>query len=508
MVNSESESVQQLDPRNPHYETFEITVVDEHGAYDTKEIVIKLTGKSEQPTIETAENLVFKEEGVYDKDSDGNTETTEGPVLDADGHVNEEHHSATTLEGSVTASDVDISDKDNLTFSVEAKGATLQTGEDSTSVTTPELQPDSSDGTTVYESDYGTLTFNKDGSYTYELKSGDDNAVNRLAQGQVLTETFTVTVTDTFGNSVSQDITITIHGTNDKPRLELGGGSDDDGSLHVTESGVGRHEDGTVVDGPDDELVSGPSKEGTATDEIDDYDDALTDTGNAAGSDADNNAHLVYGAAKGEAAGATLPEDFATTDAPVTVEGLYGTLTIHADGNYSYKLDEERTFTDEGDGKEYTINNLNEGDTLEETFTIFVKDEHGAWASKEVTVTVTGTNDRPELSVLEETFMDADGQVVADADSLRAPGTDSENVAVVELHGRVQATDADRENGAGAATTSTENHGLEFSLQKEGYSGESPSSEWTDRNGEIMMARWRLRTSGMVPGRPPRPTAP
>ena len=39
----------------------------------------------------------------------------------------------------------------------------------------------------------------------------------KLAQGQVLTETFTVTVTDTFCNSVSQDITITIHGTNDKP---------------------------------------------------------------------------------------------------------------------------------------------------------------------------------------------------------------------------------------------------------------------------------------------------
>ena len=489
VVNSESESVQQLDPRNPHYETFEITVVDEHGAYDTKEIVIKLTGKSEQPTIETAENLVFKEEGVYDKDSDGNTETTEGPVLDADGHVNEEHHSATTLEGSVTASDVDISDKDNLTFSVEAKGATLQTGEDSTSVTTPELQPDSSDGTTVYESAYGKLTFNKDGTYTYELKSGDGNAVNKLAQGQVLTETFTVTVTDTFGKFVSQDITITIHGTNDKPTLSLGssGSGEGDGSLHVTESGVGRHEDGTVVDGPDDDFGGAPSKPGTAADEIDDYDDALTDTGNAAGSDADNNAHLVYGAAKGEAAGATLPEDFATTDAPVTVEGLYGTLTIHADGNYSYKLDEERTFTDEGDGKEYTINNLNEGDTLEETFTIFVKDEHGAWASKEVTVTVTGTNDRPELSVLEETFMDADGQVVADADSLRAPGTDSENVAVVELHGRVQATDADRENGAGAATTNKENHGLEFSLQEKGYDSTlTSSSVWTYDGKEQM----------------------
>ena len=339
VVNSESESVQQLDPRNPHYETFEITVVDEHGAYDTKEIVIKLTGKSEQPTIETAENLVFKEEGVYDKDSDGNTETTEGPVLDADGHVNEEHHSATTLEGSVTASDVDISDKDNLTFSVEAKGATLQTGEDSTSVTTPELQPDSSDGTTVYESAYGTLTFNKDGTYTYELKSGDGNAVNKLAQGQVLTETFTVTVTDTFGKFVSQDITITIHGTNDKPTLSLGssGSGEGDGSLHVTESGVGRHEDGTVVDGPDDEITGATD---LPQEEVREYTEDKNDSGNAIGSDADNNAQLVYGAAKDNV---ESPADVNFTDggkASVTVEGLYGKLTIDANGNYSYELNE------------------------------------------------------------------------------------------------------------------------------------------------------------------------
>ena len=483
VVNSESESVQQLDPRNPHYETFEITVVDEHGAYDTKEIVIKLTGKSEQPTIETAENLVFKEEGVYDKDSDGNTETTEGPVLDADGHVNEEHHSATTLEGSVTASDVDISDKDNLTFSVEAKGATLQTGEDSTSVTTPELQPDSSDGTTVYESAYGKLTFNKDGTYTYELKSGDGNAVNKLAQGQVLTETFTVTVTDTFGKFVSQDITITIHGTNDKPTLSLGssGSGEGDGSLHVTESGVGRHEDGTVVDGPDDEITGAtdsPQKE------VWEYTEDKNDSGNAIGSDADNNAQLVYGAAKGN----VEPADVNFTDggkASVTVEGLYGKLTIDANGNYSYELNEHKSFSK--DGQTYSsLDQLNEGDTLEETFTIFVKDEYGAWASKEVTITVTGTNDRPTLKVTaEKTFYDANHNQVEGADnSLHAYGTASENVAVTTLHGRVEATDADRENGAGVATTDDENHGLEFSLQPNGYTeGLTSSSVWKDSSG-------------------------
>ena len=491
-VNGDSPKVQELDPHNPHYETFEITVVDEHGAYDTQTIVIKLDGESAYPVIDSYENLVFKEEGVYNHDGDGNTPTRESEtVVDGDGNVHEEHHSATKLEGKVTASDVDISDKDNLTFSVEAKGAELTTnGEPATSQPeAPKLVSTSPNGDTVYESGYGTLTFHADGTYTYELKSGafdaDGNAVNRLAQGEVLTETFTVTVKDTFDKEVSTDITITIHGTNDKPRLELGGGSDDDGSLHVTESGVGRHDDGAVVDGPDDELVDAPSKGGTAADEIGRYDGALTDSDKATGKDADHGAELVYGV---EAGKAESPDgvDFTTDGGDVSVQGQYGSLTIGADGSYSYTLDESSDFT-AGDGTQYDrLDHLNEGDTLEETFTIFVKDEHGAWASKEVTVTVTGTNDRPTLKVTDEkTFYDANHKQVEVVDnSLHAYGTASESVAVTTLHGRVEATDADRENGAGAATTSKENHGLEFSLQETDYDGASSSSEWTDSNGK------------------------
>ena len=486
-VNGESDAVQQLDPEHPHYETFKITVVDEHGAYDTREIVIKVEGSSAFPVITGKDDLVFKEEGVYNDGRDGNTPTEAGDVVDGQGNVIPDHHQTESLSGRVEATDVDLGDQGNLSFRVDAADAQLKT-DGTPAVTQPEapkLVSTSPNGDTVYESGYGKLTFHADGTYgtyTYELKSGafdaDGNAVNKLAQGEVLTETFTVTVTDTFGKEVSTDITITIHGTNDKPRLELG-----DSTLHVTESGVGRHEDGTVVDGPDDDFVGAPSNPGTAADEIDRYDGVSKDSDKAIGKDADHGAELVYGV---EAGKAESPDgvDFTTDGGDVSVRGQYGSLTIGADGSYSYTLDENSDFT-AGDGTQYDrLDYLNEGDTLEETFTIFVKDEHGAWASKEVTVTVTGTNDRPELSVLEETFMDADGQVVADADSLRAPGTDSENVAVVELHGRVQATDADRENGAGAATTSTENHGLEFSLQKEGYSGESPSSEWTDSNGK------------------------
>ena len=491
VVNSGSELVQQLDPEHPHFETFEITVVDEHGAYDTREIVIKVEGSSAFPVITDKDDLVFKEEGVYHDGSDGNTPTEAGDVVDGQGNVIPGHHQTESLSGRVDATDIDLGDQGNLSFRVDAADAQLKT-DGTPAVTQPEAPKQvstSPNGDTVYESGYGTLTFHADGTYTYELKSGafdaDGNAVNKLAQGEVLTETFTVTVRDTFGKEVSTDITITIHGTNDKPRLELGDGSDG-GALHVTESGVGRHDDGAVVDGPDDELVDAPSKDGTAADEIGRYDGALTDSDKATGKDADHGAELVYGV---EAGKAESPDgvDFTTDGGDVSVRGQYGSLTIGADGSYSYTLDESSDFT-AGDGTQYDrLDYLNEGETLTETFTIFVRDEHGAWASKEVTVTVTGTNDRPTLDVLDgKKFFDASGKEIAVADDrLHAYGTaDSAANAVVRLSGRVQASDDDRENGAGQETTDGDNHGLQFSLQGTGYDPAlTSSSVWKDSSG-------------------------
>uniref|UniRef100_UPI0026EA2B96 VCBS domain-containing protein n=2 Tax=Desulfovibrio TaxID=872 RepID=UPI0026EA2B96 len=491
VVNSGSELVQQLDPEHPHFETFEITVVDEHGAYDTREIVIKVEGSSAFPVITDKDDLVFKEEGVYHDGSDGNTPTEAGDVVDGQGNVIPGHHQTESLSGRVDATDVDLGDQGNLSFRVDAADTQLKT-DGTPAVTQPEapkLVSTSPNGDTVYESGYGTLTFHADGTYTYELKSGafdaDGNAVNKLAQGEVLTETFTVTVRDTFGKEVSTDITITIHGTNDKPRLELGDGSDG-GALHVTESGVGRHDDGAVVDGPDDELVDAPSKDGTAADEIGRYDSALTDSDKATGKDADHGAELVYGV---EAGKVESPDgvDFTTDGGDVSVRGQYGSLTIGADGSYSYTLDESSDFT-AGDGTQYDrLDYLNEGETLTETFTIFVRDEHGAWASKEVTVTVTGTNDRPTLDVLDgKKFFDASGKEIAVADDrLHAYGTaDSAADAVVRLSGRVQASDDDRENGAGQETTDGDNHGLQFSLQGTGYDPAlTSSSVWKDGSG-------------------------
>ena len=485
-VNGESDAVQQLDPEHPHYETFKITVVDEHGAYDTREIVIKVEGSSAFPVITGKDDLVFKEEGVYNDGRDGNTPTEAGDVVDGQGNVIPDHHQTGSLLGQVDATDVDLSDQGNLSFRVEDTGTELKTDGTPAAIQpeAPSLVSTLPNGDTVYRSDYGTLTFRADGTYTYTLNSGafdaDGNEVNRLAQGEVLTETFTVTVTDTFGKEVSTDITITIHGTNDKPRLELG-----DSTLHVTESGVGRHEDGTVVDGPDDDFVGASSKPGTAADEIDRYDGVSKDSDKAIGKDADHGAELVYGVEVGKA-GSPEGVSFTTDGDDVSVRGQYGSLTIRADGTYSYTLDENSDFTAD-DGTPYgSLDHLNEGEVLTETFTIFVKDEHGAWASKEVTVTVTGTNDRPELTVTDEkAFYNDKDQLVDGGDGyLHAYGTASDESAVTRLEGRVQASDDDRENGAGKATTGDQNHGLEFSLQQDGYTeGRTSSSVWRDGSG-------------------------
>ena len=412
-LNNASDKVQQLNAGETKVETFEVTVTDEHGATSTQTITVTITGTNDIPVIDTDQSnfhLDFKEQGVYQpsENGDGNTPTTPGGT-------GEGQHQTGTLSGRIFASDADKEngagstehDVNKLNFHVEHAGSSLTDGGASTTVTGTGT-PGTGDIVYAYTSAYGTLTFRADGSYEYTLNNknpgeagADGNAVNNLALGQTVTETFTVYVTDAqTGRSVPQTITVTINGTNDVPTLDLSNDNlndllGGDGNLHVVEDGVGRDDANTPT--------TDPGKENTS------FTGHTTDTGTASGNDVDAGHILYFGAAAGEDTKTFDPSVFNTADSTATggaassvvAGGQYGNLTINSNGSYTYAMKGEgENVSFELDGKTYTsLDQLAEGDTIYETFTIYVRDEHNAWTAKTVTVAIHGTNDIPTLDI-------------------------------------------------------------------------------------------------------------
>ncbi|TDA94367.1 hypothetical protein E0702_15900, partial [Halomonas marinisediminis] len=75
-------------------------------------------------------------------------------------------------------------------------------------------------GNLVIKGEFGTLTINPDGSYTYALDN-DNLVVQGLSENQTLTDTFTYTLTDGDTDTASADLVITINGTNDGVTLDV-----------------------------------------------------------------------------------------------------------------------------------------------------------------------------------------------------------------------------------------------------------------------------------------------
>ncbi|MFT3848316.1 MAG: retention module-containing protein [Propionivibrio sp.] len=167
---------------------------------------------------------------------------------------------------------------------------------------------------------YGALTLAANGAWTYTAANGQ-TAIQQLGAGDSLSETFTVASVD----GTTTTITVTINGTDDVPVMSTGAG-------FVTED-VG------VVGG---NLVTGG---------------ALTI------SDAD--------------AGQSAFQ-------PATLNGTYGTLTLAADGTWTYTA---------ANGQP-AIQQLGVGDTLNENFTVLSADG----TSTTIAVTINGSNDAPVAS--------------------------------------------------------------------------------------------------------------
>ncbi|MEC9471651.1 MAG: VCBS domain-containing protein, partial [Pseudomonadota bacterium] len=142
-----------------------LTVTDDSGATDTREVTVVVTGTNDDPTISEADVLgEVTESGVGEDGTDVAT-------------------------GLIVGMDVDI--RDVLTYSASVVDGAL-----------------------------GQFSIDEEtGEWTYTIDQFNAN-VQALNEGDSVDEVYTVTVSDNNGGTVTTDVTITINGTNDAPTIE------------------------------------------------------------------------------------------------------------------------------------------------------------------------------------------------------------------------------------------------------------------------------------------------
>ncbi|WP_221195923.1 VCBS domain-containing protein, partial [Halomonas organivorans] len=149
---------------------------DEDGSTDSGDLNIQIV--DDAPTAENDANSVTEDAAT----------TTTGNVL-----------------GDSGASAGDVADTEG------ADGATVT---DVTSTNVPANDADETGGTLTIDGEYGTLTLEADGSYTYQLDNSNLD-VQGLTDGEQLEEVFTYTLTDGDTDSDDATLTITIDGSDD-----------------------------------------------------------------------------------------------------------------------------------------------------------------------------------------------------------------------------------------------------------------------------------------------------
>ncbi|MCE9680452.1 retention module-containing protein, partial [Shewanella sp. AS1] len=347
----------------------------------------------------------------------------------------------------------------------DTQGADLATV---TAVTNSQGASVTINGSAVLEGEFGTLTLLNNGSYSYNL---DDTAPNvqALGQGEQVTETFNYLLTDSDGDSVLVPLTITITGTNDVPVITVPpGGTPTDGYDAGTVVEAGNLDDGTLVPGipqvggmldatdVDNDAVltwSGNAAGTYGSFNIDattgawiyDLDNDLADslaegqsltetflvtvTDEFGGTATHNVIITVQGtndspiitSTIADATGAVTEyqEDSDTQSGPQTATGTLTATDVDDGAVLTWTTDDTSTYgsfeIDPATGEwTYTLDNaasnsLAEGEQVVEEFLVTVTDEFGATDTQVVTITITGTNDIPVLTV------DMIGGVVEDA---------------------------------------------------------------------------------------------
>ncbi|WP_425318707.1 retention module-containing protein, partial [Pseudomonas nitroreducens] len=450
-----------FDGKNPAYqslaegETKDIVVkyivTDEHGATDTQTLTITVTGTNDPAVIGGVASVSVNETDapittggqltVTDVDGAASFQA-QSNVAGLHGTFNLGTDGTWTYTANSAYNELNVGDKLTDTFTVKAADGTSSTvtvainGTNDAPVASADVTsteentvlngqvPAASDvdGTVVsYQlatdvaQGKGTLTFNANGSYTFN----PGTAFDHLAAGASENVTFTYQAKDNNGAlSDPQTITITVTGTNDKPvafadaqtteeNTVLDGqvpvATDVDGTIAsyqlATDVAQGKgsltfNSDGSYTFNPGsdfDHLAAGQSENVTFTYQAKDNNGALSDpqtiTITVTGT---NDAAVITGQTSGSANETDAPVtlggklDISDVDGPASfqaqsnVAGLHGTFNLGTDGSWTYVANS-------------AFNELKVGDQLTDTFTVKAADG----TSTSVTVTINGTNDKP-----------------------------------------------------------------------------------------------------------------
>ncbi len=336
--------------------SFDVAVVDNHGAYDHKSVDLTIRGANDAPYILSQYGTgTVKDDGVYSGEAiAGNSlnakELTLVEATNADdpglGNFKQ------SVSGSVKAEDYE---HDTLTYKLE--GAT-PFPESSVPGGVPGGVPDGYKATnsTTITNEYGTLYLREDGSYIFVLDMGSPT-VDALGENDSAPFTFTVIANDGHSStSFANAITITVKGTNDAPVLEEPKWTSGN---EITEgSGIGS--------------ISGTVK---ATD-----------------ADSGDQGKLEYFIVDDD--GSTIAQQFyVKLDGSLTTEkpGDYlGKLSINNSGNYTFTLNNDSP----------TVKAMGEKDSKDITFDIAVRDPQGAYdvTDNEVSLTIKGGDDPTVIS--------------------------------------------------------------------------------------------------------------
>ena len=247
-------------------DVFTYTVTDATGDVKTATVNVTITGTNDAPVITSATQAAGVSEG------------------------NDKPLSAMSASGTVGYRDVDLSDMHTLSISTAAA--------------------------------YGNASVDAQGNWSYTVV--DAGAVNALAVGEHLADSFTVMVDDGHGGKALQSVHIEITGTNDAP------------------------------------IITSSAQAGAVKEDA-----ALVATGTVASSDVDNGATATYTG---------------------SATGTYGSFAVNAaTGVWTYTL------------ANAAHQNLAQGESQSETFTVTVTDDKGAAASQVVVMSITGTNDAPVI---------------------------------------------------------------------------------------------------------------